>query len=409
MRPKSRKNSRIRQRIRSYAEWVKQLRMGGALRNLPFDANDPLARLGNELRQLAELLSQREKQFQRLFELIESIEQGFSLEEVLNRIFDGFKGLIPYDRISCAFLSDDGGRLTAYWARSDLGPIQIEADYSQPMVGSSLAEVLRTRQPRIINDLEEYLANKPNSGATKRILLEGGRSSLTCPLIVEHRPIGFLFFTSKDKNTYQNIHQAIFLQIASQVSIIIDKSRVYQQILERNRQLAKESEKFEEAASRDPLTATLNRGAIMAVLERALKARAHSGASVGLIMTDVDRFKNINDTLGHPAGDAVLIEFTHRIASGLRPGDQLGRYGGEEFMIVIPDSLPGNLNAIAEHLRKVVHATPFRIGEHAVPITASFGGAASTGLGATAQDLVAAADRALYAAKTGGRNRVVIA
>ncbi|MFD2180834.1 diguanylate cyclase [Rhodoplanes azumiensis] len=389
------------------AAWVRQLRRGRPVPKLLPEVTGALASLARELDLLADQIGRREREFERLFDLVHSVDQGVGLDDVLNRIFDWFVDIIPYHRIGCAFVSTDGAHLTAHWARSVLGEVQISAGYSQPLAGSSLGAVLARGEPRIINDLEQYLADHPDSDSTRRIVREGGRSSFTCPLIVGERPIGVLFFTSREKETYREVHQAIFRQIAAQVSIVIEKSRLYQDIVDHNRRLQEERGRLAEKAIRDPLTGALNRGAIMDRLADALRTAAGRGDMVGIVMADIDRFKSINDQCGHAAGDAALIEFTRRTAAALRDDDLIGRYGGEEFLLVLPGIGAEAVRAVAERLRRTVAATPFDLGGVMRTVTASFGVVAARADDGPAAALVAAADRALYVAKNSGRDKVV--
>jgi diguanylate cyclase (GGDEF)-like protein len=395
----------LEDRLNAYATWVGELRRGKAPPRPLEDTAEPLAKLGHELQLLSDTITRREKELGLLSEAAHTGERGILVEDVLDRIFEGFAGVIPYDRLGCAFLSDDGARLTAHWARSNLGPVQISKGYSQLMQGSSLQEVFQTGEPRILNDLEAYLAANLGSDASRRIVAEGCRSSLTCPLFVDGRPLGVLFFTSREKNTYKNIHQAIFRWIADEVSMVINKSRLLQQLVENNQFLVLQAEQLTEVANRDPLTGVLNRGAIMTTLEGQIRAAIILGKSLGVIMADIDHFKDVNDTHGHPAGDAVLREFTRRLSDVLRRSDYLGRYGGEEFLLLVGDANREQLIRAAERFRLAIASTPFNLGAASLRITASFGLALAVGAAEPAEAVIAAADRGLYAAKAGGRNR----
>lgn len=160
-------------------------------------------------------------------------------------------------------------------------------------------------------------------------------------------------------------------------------------------------------AMTDSLTGVPNRRALMEQVEHALTRR--SGSPLALLMIDVDHFKRINDTHGHPAGDEVLRKVTERMVERLRGHDVLGRYGGEEFCVVAPDTDAAGALALAESLRHVIAATPLVAESGALPVTVSIG-VALCPANATRElkDMLAEADAMLYAAKQAGRDRVVI-
>jgi diguanylate cyclase (GGDEF)-like protein len=176
--------------------------------------------------------------------------------------------------------------------------------------------------------------------------------------------------------------------------------------LQRELNQAKESLAFQ--ATHDALTGLLNRGAVMQALEQE-KARAQCQRQVLCIgLCDIDHFKRINDTHGHPAGDAVLQEVARRMTATLRPYDQVGRYGGEEFLLVL-NAAENEAHTLFERFRKAMVATPMRVERGNLLVTISCGLTLYT----PPQDerdgaaLLAAADAALYKAKAAGRNRMV--
>lgn len=159
-------------------------------------------------------------------------------------------------------------------------------------------------------------------------------------------------------------------------------------------------------ATRDMLTGIWNRKHIFELLDKEHARAAREQRTLVVVMTDLDHFKSVNDTYGHPAGDAVLKQAVQRFNSCVRSHDHVGRYGGEEFMIILPGANAEDAAGIAERLRSSIASQPMIAGDVSLNVTCSLGVAIATSPQTRVQELVAAADKALYAAKTSGRNRV---
>ncbi len=161
-------------------------------------------------------------------------------------------------------------------------------------------------------------------------------------------------------------------------------------------------------ASTDSLTGLLNRRQAGFLLDYGAARARRSGDPLGFIMIDLDHFKAVNDTLGHQAGDAVLVHVAQLLKSRMRGSDIVARYGGEEFLVVVADPNPEGIVTLAEDLRHLIEEHPAEYGGHPVPVTASFGVAISlVNTEEAAQECIGKADAALYAAKARGRNQVV--
>ncbi len=184
---------------------------------------------------------QREEEFRTLMRITEQVNRGVMLDEILDFLYQKMRQVIPYNRIGLALVDQDRGVVVSRWARSDR-PTFLKPGYKGQLSGSTLERIIETGEPRIINDLQAYLDENPQSRPTKLVLREGMRSSLTCPLIIQGQPVGFVFFTSVDKRTYHNVHVAFFQQIAGQLATIVEKGRLYDELAEKNLVMTRELE-----------------------------------------------------------------------------------------------------------------------------------------------------------------------
>ena len=182
---------------------------------------------------------------------------------------------------------------------------------------------------------------------------------------------------------------------------------VGRRLVDLNERLVEAQRVAEELAHTDTLTGIKNRGAILATLEAEIARADREGTILGLGMMDIDHFKDVNDTSGHAAGDQVLREVVRRAETVLRPYDMLGRFGGEEFLLVVPGVDAAELREVCERVRLVVAASPVEASGHRFTITVSLGAALRRR--ESPDGLIARADYALYTAKDDGRDRVVMA
>ena len=178
-------------------------------------------------------------------------------------------------------------------------------------------------------------------------------------------------------------------------------------IIDLQTQLLAAQESLRYLATHDSLTGLVNRAEILERLRRELDRADREGVSVGLLVVDVDHFKLVNDTFGHAVGDLVLVEVAARMRAALRSYDEIGRYGGEEFLVVLPGCDNASACRQAERLRELVASQPIAVAGGSVRATVSIGiSARDRGCTDDLALLVREADECLYHAKSAGRNRI---
>lgn len=181
--------------------------------------------------------------------------------------------------------------------------------------------------------------------------------------------------------------------------------RAGERIVQLQSDLLEAKKKLEIQSRTDPLTGVLNRRAILSQIGYELSRAKRNNTHISISMLDLDHFKNINDTFGHLAGDAVLRECIHRVESAVRAYDSVGRFGGEEFIVVLPETNEADAFSVAERIRLRIAEKDANVDGISISFAISQGLATCTG-DESVDNLIAMADRALYRAKENGRNRV---
>ena len=169
-------------------------------------------------------------------QLLEQLNMGRGFDELLDSVYDQLHGTVPYNRIAVALLEEPTNLLRLTSCRSD-GEIALKVGYASHLDGSTLEPLMKTGHPRIIEDLDEYLASKPQSVSTELIVREGMKSSLTLPLVANGKPIGVIFFSSREKHTYSQEHAELLGKLASHIAISVEKAQLIRELHEKNSEL----------------------------------------------------------------------------------------------------------------------------------------------------------------------------
>ncbi|MCA1704238.1 MAG: diguanylate cyclase [Actinobacteria bacterium] len=220
--------------------------------------------------------------------------------------------------------------------------------------------------------------------------------AIAVPLYSEDRIMAALATYRRDAEnpfTPEDMETVVFL--AEQGGVAIENVRLH--------------EEAQRLSLTDGLTGTWNRRYFQMQFRQVLATATRFERPFSVLMLDLDRFKDLNDTHGHQRGDAILIEFSQRVKHSLREVDTFARYGGEEFICLLSETDADGARTTAEKIRETIRSEPFgALGDEPVPVTVSIGVAAYPSHGSTFHEIVETADRALYRAKEAGRNRVEV-
>ena len=343
------------------------------------DLSGQLAQVNASLAGERDVLRQWNIKLSLLNHLTQALAGPLNSESIARSLFNGLAGLVPVDVIGLGRPDPHRvwtwSRTTAYEAQEQRVRAHFLSRFNAQAAPVSQAQ---TQVLRWSSGLPAF--ERP--------------AQMTIPLTFSPKSQGLLYI-ERQQGAFSESELQLLSMVGTSLSLALHNAAIHQQM--------------QELASRDGLTGLLNRRTLEEVLSRELKAGTRYRASACLILVDVDHFKQVNDLFGHVGGDRVLTEIATVMQEAVRDTDSVGRYGGEEFGIVLPHTDLARAAVLAERLRDQIERHAFDVDGGSVRITVSVGIAQipDKTIG-TVPEWMAAADAALYEAKGCGRNGVVI-
>ncbi|HEY9452581.1 MAG TPA: EAL domain-containing protein [Bradyrhizobium sp.] len=272
--------------------------------------------------------------------------------------------------------------------------VRVSASEDRPEGQGLTGRAIRSRQASIIND---YLADSQANAFHGRARSDGANSGAALPLFVQGRVVGIMIFISLEKDTFTPEFAELLQRLVGNVSFALEN-------FDRADEKTRADERIEYLASHDSLTGLPNREMFNGMLRRAIDAAGRYQRQFALLFIDLDRFKVINDSLGHDAGDMLLVEIGGRLRRALRSSDVVARLGGDEFVVILEEAAErSEVEQVAGELLSVL-SQPLQLSGHECHTTASIGIAMYPSDGADMSTLTKNADMAMYLAKEDGKN-----
>ena len=314
------------------------------------------------------------------------LNSTLNLDEVLDKLLKGLKELVPYNRASFFMEENNHFTITAAYGfkiAEELYKICINKDDNE-----LFKEIYETNTTLLVSDV------KNDSRFTNYIGLPNIESWMGIPIIFKNKIIGILTLDSIEKDIYTRYHSDIALSFAYHAGMAVENAKLHG--------------KTKHLACIDPLTNLYNRRSFFELANISFNKAKLSTEPISSIMIDIDDFKKINDRLGHHIGDLVLKRLSKVCSDNLSTDHILGRFGGEEFIVLLPGTSFKEAEMIGESLRSAIENNPLIIRKSdSIPITSSLGVACLTPTVQELDYLFISADKAMYLAKSQGKNKVV--
>lgn len=314
-----------------------------------------------------------------------ALSSTLSFDEVIERVLTNVGKVVPYDAVNIMLVEQGYAHVVREHGYKDLGK---ENDVASLRL--KIDEVPHLRQMAEMRQPVTF----PNTALVKGWDPDFIRSYAGAPIIAKGQLAGFINLVGVSSNFYHQEHAIRLQAFADQAAIAIENARLYAEV--------------ERLATLDEVTGILNRRRLFQLGRREMELSRRYGTSLAAILLDIDLFKKINDTYGHTAGDRVLSGIASTISHNIREIDLFGRYGGEEFVILLPSTGAEAAREVAERVRELVAGLRFDTERGPLEVTISLGVAMLTGDIPSLATLIDRADQAMYSAKQAGRNRVEV-